>query len=78
MVENVAQNAGAEHANVVNVQNVDVNLANAKNNPVKNSIEIDEKIRPASAGLIFSCSLFSRKPFFHASCINFITCSSLT
>jgi hypothetical protein len=34
-VENVAQNVAAEHANAVNVQNVDVNLASAKNNTHK-------------------------------------------
>ncbi|MFH1253805.1 MAG: hypothetical protein V1646_00040 [bacterium] len=32
MVENVAQNVAAEHVNAVNVQNVEVNLASAKNN----------------------------------------------
>jgi len=32
VVENVAQNADAEHVNAVSVQNVDANLANAKNN----------------------------------------------
>lgn len=45
MVENVAQNVAAEHVNAVNVQNVEVNLANAKNSIYSKR---SNKIRPVN------------------------------
>ena len=54
MVEKVAQNADAEHANAVNVQNADANLANAKNNFITPIIlKYMKDVRPAVAGLFF-------------------------
>jgi hypothetical protein len=49
-VEKVAQNVVADHANVVNVQSVDANLANAKNKGILKKLFF---IRPALAGLDF-------------------------
>ena len=51
-MEKVAQNVVADHANVVNVQSVDANLANAKNKGILKKLFF---IRPALAGLDYLC-----------------------